>query len=699
LLPIQINRSWFMRAAAAAPLPTLLLLFVAGRCLVPMDETDLFFNLRLGEIVLETKEIPRTNLLSFTHPEARDVNLAWVFQVVLALVHRAGGVPGTVLLKTGFVLGTWALLFRVARGRGAHPAAAAGALALAAWAAEPRFVERPHLVTFLGLAFLLLALERAEAGRLRMLAALVPAGLLWANANSCYFLAPVMLLLYAAGAGLERRPAQARRALGLAALLAPLAFATPSGTGCLPYIANHFRMPTLRPLQEYRSAEWPLDGPFFFLAAGLLGAAIAPLLIPALRARRTEPLLPLRHGLPLLALGVLGALRIRFVAEFAIFAGPALAVAATRLAAAAPSGRLISRARYFPSAAAGLLLLLLAVVPRTSGASAALSWINLGLEPGLVPFPAIAFVERHGLDERLYNDLEVGSYLTWRWWPRRRVFQDPRINGYPEAFHALLRRTDLDRRQWQSFLDAHGVTAALVTYPALNPRAALFDPELWALVYRASDGLVFIRRRPNWRSFATEHELPITFSYHPARGVEPLVLPEPPEGTAVSPCRWYRRVGDVALERRDLSAARDSFSRALEDQGCLTAEELSTTRRALGAAALQLGDPAVALLALEGIDDPEARTNRAFALLALGQSELALAGFEAVLAAPGGDRGGEALFGRGLALEALGQRAEAAQALGAFIARFPQHPAAAAARARLGRRTEATTGILGDTGR
>ena len=49
------------------------------------------------------------------------------------------------LLKTGFLLATWALLFRVALRRGAHPAAAAAALALGAWAAEPRFVERPHL--------------------------------------------------------------------------------------------------------------------------------------------------------------------------------------------------------------------------------------------------------------------------------------------------------------------------------------------------------------------------------------------------------------------------------------------------------------------------------------------------------------------------------------------------------------------------
>ena len=122
------------RRAAALGSCAALLIFVAGRCLVPMDETDLFFNLRLGEIVLHDHAVPRTNLLSFTYRDFRDVNLAWVFQIVLALAHRAGGIPGTVVLKTAFVLATFALLFRVALRRGAHPAAAALALALAAWA-------------------------------------------------------------------------------------------------------------------------------------------------------------------------------------------------------------------------------------------------------------------------------------------------------------------------------------------------------------------------------------------------------------------------------------------------------------------------------------------------------------------------------------------------------------------------------------
>ena len=67
-------RTWeSARGAWAYVIP--LLIFVAGRCLAPMDETDLFYNLRLGEIVLATHAVPTTNLLSFTYPDHPDPNL------------------------------------------------------------------------------------------------------------------------------------------------------------------------------------------------------------------------------------------------------------------------------------------------------------------------------------------------------------------------------------------------------------------------------------------------------------------------------------------------------------------------------------------------------------------------------------------------------------------------------------------------
>jgi hypothetical protein len=668
----QTRRRGHELAALAA-----LLLFVAGRCLVPMDETDLFFNLRLGDLILRHHAVPRTNLLSFTYPDARDLNLAWLFQIVLALAYRAGGIAGTVLLKTTFVLATWALLYRVALRRGAHPAAAAAALALAAWAAEPRFVERPHLCTFLGLAYLLLALERAERGYPRALTALVPLALVWANANSCFFLAPTVLALYAGGAAIDRRNVEARRAALLAVLLVPFVFATPSVAGVLTYIANHWRMPWLRPLQEYRVASWPLDGPFFFLAAGVL-------LATALPGRRW------RWALPALALGLLGARRIRFVAEFAIVGGPIVAVMLTELASTA-AGRL-RRLGHAPAAlysvvAVTAALAGLTLMPRLSAARHGERFVDLDLEPELIPAAAIRFVDDNGLGGRMYNDLEVGSYLCWHWGDRHQVFQDPRINSYPAAFHATLRRDVLSRDEWQEFLDRFGVTSALVSYPDLNPRAALFDPARWALVYRDSEGLVFVARMPAFTALIARDEIPMTFAFARDAGVTAGALETRPADVTVPECDWQKRLGDVFVEFGDGARAQQAYVAATRVPGCLDASARTAAAIARGDLALERSDPAGAVEAYAGLSDPHARANRGLALLALGRAGEAEIDLSAALAAQ--PEQPEARLGQAFAFEALRRPAEAIAAFRTFLTIAPQHPAAARARAeidRLGRR-------------
>jgi hypothetical protein len=641
-----------------------LLLFVAGRCLVPMDETDLFFNLRLGEIVLATHGVPRTNLLSFTAPNAPDVNLAWLFQIVLALVHRAAGIPGTVLLKTAFVVATFAVLFRVALRRGAHPAAAAAALALAAWAAEPRFVERPHLVTFLGLALTLLALERAEAGRPRALWTLVPAGLVWANANSCFFLAPAVLLLYAAGARVDGRRGDARRAALVAAALAPLVLATPSGAGALTYIANHFRMPSLRPLQEYRPASWPLDGPFFLLVTALLLGALP-------RGGRAW-----RHLVPALALGLLGARRIRFVAELALLAGPLVAVAATRAAAAlaARAGR-PGGTGVVTSAVVAAALLVATVAPRVEAARRGEPVFDLGAETDLVPTAAIRYASDNGLRDGMYNDLEVGSYLTWEGWPRHRVFQDPRINGYPAAMHAVLRRADLTRGEWQAFLDGFAVTSALVSFPSQNPRAALFAPASWALVYRGDDGLVFARRTPAHAEVIGRDELPYDFTREADGTIAARVVDARPEVSPVGDPVWWGRAAAAHVARGEDALARPLYQRAL---GASARLECAS---GLGDLEMRAGDWTAAAAAYGAVPDPSVRAKLGLAHLAAQRPRDALGDFEAARAAGVDDA--DAALGEALALVALGRRDEARAALEAFVRANPQHVGVTRARAEL----------------
>jgi tetratricopeptide (TPR) repeat protein len=304
------------------------------------------------------------------------------------------------------------------------------------------------------------------------------------------------------------------------------------------------------------------------------------------------------------------------------------------------------------------------------------------MEAGLVSADTIAFVERAGLAGRLYNDMEVGSYLTWRWWPQHRVFQDPRINGYPEELHAVLRRADLSRDDWQRLLDGFQVEAAMISYPSVNPRGALFDPARWALVHRSSEGLVFVRRG-HQATLVAAHEQPLTFRYGSDAGLTPVPLGEPPRGSTVSACEWSRRLADVQLERGDDSAGRAALEAALADERCLTGEARTQARRALGTVALRLGDPAAAAAALEGLPDVVARTNHALARLALGHPAEALETLEAALADEPDNP--ETTFGVGLALEALDRRTEAAEALRRFLVRAPAHVLVPAARERLRR--------------
>ena len=669
--PVEPHAARRERAAEIAAL-VVLLLFVAGRCLVPMDETDLFFNLRLGEIVLARHAVPRTNLLSFTHPDFRDLNLAWIFQIVLALTYRVGGIAATVCLKTAFVLATFALLYRVALRRGAHPAAIAAVLALAAWTAEPRFVERPHLITFLGLAYLLLALERAEAGRPRALYALIPLAPIWANGNSCFVLAPIVLALYAGGAGFDRRPADARRAGLVAVALLPFIFATPSGAGALTTLANHWRMPALRPLQEYRAAGWPVDGPFFFMAAGVALAVALP-------SRR------FRQLVPICALGLLGARRIRFVAEFALLAGPLIAVASTALAA-----RLSRLARWvprgpYPTVAVVAALAGLTLVPRLAAVRRGERAVDLSLEPDLIPLAAVRFTDDNRLRDRMYNDLEVGSYLAWQGWPAHRVFQDPRINGYPDAFHAVLRRDDLSRADWEAFLARFGVTSALVTYPDLNPRAALFAPERWALVYRDADALVFAARRPEFAALIARAEIPLTFGFVRGAGVTAQPLAARPSRSPVGDCDWQKRLGDALFEAGDETGAGAAYAAAGRASDCLAPASREAAAIARGDLALKSGDAAAAVEAYAGLADPRARANRGLALMSLGRAREAEVDLSAALAVD--PHQPEARLAEGFAFEALGRMPEAVAAFRAFLELAPGHLAAARARTEIERLT------------
>jgi len=267
-----------------------LLVFVAGLCLVPISESDLYFRLKVGQEILARGWLLDRNLFSFTYPDHPDLDLAWGFEVAVALLYRWGGFPAIVVAKTAVVLAAFAAAFALARRRGAGPVAAAAALAVAALVMRERLVERPHVVSFVGEVAALWALARLDRRwSARALALFAAAMAVWANMHAGVFVAVLLLALGAAGAvasGTAAGRATARRGLGLAAIAAAAACATPVGpVGLVRYLALHLTLPAIHTVDEFRALTWRSDAPFVVFVTATAAALAAAAWLVRRRAR------------------------------------------------------------------------------------------------------------------------------------------------------------------------------------------------------------------------------------------------------------------------------------------------------------------------------------------------------------------------------------------------------------------------------
>lgn len=609
---------------ARAALFVAMMVFVAGLCLQPVTESDVFFRVKVGQEILARHGLMGRNLFSFTAPDHPDLDLAWGFEVGAALLYRLGGFPAVVVGKTAVILGAFALAYVACRRAGAGAASSVAALAGAAFVMRERFVERPHVVSFAGEAVVLLALGAVgPRWSMRRTLAFAAAMVLWANAHAGIFAGVVMALAGAAGAFPFQR-ARAKAMAFLAGGIAIFASATPVGWGIVRYLALHISLPRLHTIDEFRSATWRSDASFFVWLAliGLVTVAAA------MAARRRVPAAaPAANGIaalaprlaPAVAMAALGIWSVRFSADAAFVAAPLLATGMTALLSGVPVAGLVR------VAVVGSMLLTAAFVPRVADARAGRPFVSLNLDPDLVPREAIQFVTTHGLRERMYNDFETGSYLAFEGYPRYRVFVDPRLPAYPPELHRLLGDFDMNRVTWDAAMERYGVTSALLAYAGVNRRVAWWDPQRWALVYRAHDARVFVRRLPAWRALIAAYEIPATFSFTVEDGAATLPLPTRPAASPVGECEWQRRLGDLLLDLDGGQPARalPAYERALQRPGCLAAHDEATLAGWLGATALQAKDfeRCVGLtgraLALEPAD-AATRGNRAAANEALG---------------------------------------------------------------------------------
>ncbi|HTS19222.1 MAG TPA: hypothetical protein VMP11_16720 [Verrucomicrobiae bacterium] len=473
----------------------LILLANPWRTMMATSDGDTCMHWRVGEYMLETGHLIRTDVFSHTRFGEPIISKEWLAEIIFALAGRAWGLYGLCVVTALLIATTFALLHRqLVRESGNHAVAILVAF-IAAWAACAHWLARPHAFSFL-LAVLwsdaLRRFDRGESAR-RLLIMLGVLTLLWVNLHGGYLAGFVTLGIYWLGTIIELvlsrtdqvRWSEAMRKLmvftGAIALCGGVSLANPSGYELHVHNLHFLRSQYLTNwLAEYASSDFHA-----FDSHGFLAWLALTFLTLALARPRLSP----SSGLLLIVWTYFGLYAVRNIPLTVIFVAPILA---TSLADASPSyvRRLSDRMReVYEMSRAWPLVGLVAIVaivafPRPTEIPAK-KW----------PVDAVAYIHAHPdqFKGNMFNLYIWGGYLMYAL-PEHRVFVDGRTDFYGESLIRQYDDTSLLHTNWQQPLAQYRVDWTIMpTDHRLNLALALLPG--WHCVYSNEVAAIF-RKQP-----------------------------------------------------------------------------------------------------------------------------------------------------------------------------------------------------------
>lgn len=483
-------------------LATALILLALRPLLTVIPPNDFWWHMAMGRAIVEQGAIPEVDTFSFTRAGAPFFNQAWLAQLLMYGLYRAGGLPLLLVVQALVITLAYGLLLRLCLLRTGRLRLCVALLLLTImpmsfdnWTVRPQSYAFPLFVGFLTV---LTQHRLGRASRLWLLPLLMA---LWVNIHGSFVLGLALIAITLAGQvltmlrGAPRTPAEADGDERAAPALWPLIFwglltalatlANPRGLAVLAYVSNLLGSSQVTTLVT----EWSpptirdINGAIFFLV--LIGAAV--LLAYARRPPDLTDML-LAGAFLWLALGAT-----RNIVWFGFVVTPLLAVQAATLLPERRAARPAGSARLNAMLIGTLMLLLVLASP----------WVKpaLGLPPAIgslasqdTPVAATAALQQ--LPERparLFHAMAYGSYLIWAA-PEQPVFIDPRIELYPyqqwRDYINLGQGNNVD-----TLLEKYAIDGALLSLKEQAPLVERLraDPA-WAVHYEDEHSVLLVRR-------------------------------------------------------------------------------------------------------------------------------------------------------------------------------------------------------------
>jgi len=591
-----------------------LLFLITLPMLTKIFTSDYGTHLALGRHIVETKSVADKEFLSYPSLGRYNPNGEWGFQAILYLVFSVGGSYGVSFLVWAVVFGVFLLIHRATVLRGAHPLLAVLAIFAFSGFLRIRIQPRPEIFTYLFTSFTIYILTEYYYGsRKRIIYAVPPLVLLWANMHPTYLMAFVLCggffvdalaraawhhefqwnllkkwVLPPVLAGIGGVVLCGLNPHGYNAILTPLQLIA-RGTGGAGGSSILMSISELTPVKG--------TGFYIYYKAAALFAFVSILLgIVGRRLRLID--------LFLFAIAFKGAWdSARAVSMMGMFLAPGAALQLTGFLEraegwlapkAVPSearrdhgkgkekgkgkGRQVTGAGIMavPAAARPAVASFRKVVPAAVLVFALVSFgvttlsfsfgqleYGVGMTEHKFSFAAGEFLRKNPVPGKMFNFFDIGGFLDWQLYPKVLTFIDGRTYN-SEVF--------MDHQEvtgampgWQKIIDKYGITYCVLksmdSSGMILPIVPTFanDPG-WSLVF--SDGLflVFVRNTPELKGYIQAHAIPKgILPQHIIREASHYIY------LGVSPVVAYQTMSNMYMVMGDRKGAIDVLRNALAE--------------------------------------------------------------------------------------------------------------------------------------
>ncbi|HEX6769496.1 MAG TPA: hypothetical protein VF208_09105 [Candidatus Binatia bacterium] len=462
-----------------------------------LGDGDTGYHIRTGEIILDTGQVPRTDIYSYIRPALKWIAHEWLAEVIMAILYRASGLTGVVLFFAMLLAATHWLLYAILRTESDDIILCTIVTLLATLTASSHWLARPHLFTIPLLLIWYHMLDQFQYHDKPTLKYLPFVMLLWVNLHGGFMLGIVLLAIYLVGNliySFTERPARALRhrikakALGFTALLAIAAcIVNPVGIEIYWF---PFRVASDRFIMdwviEFMSPNFHQALPFKYMFIAVIGVlALAP-----------KRLNLIESGL-LTLVSYMALYSVRHVSVFAIVAAPILLRMSNGVVASLPkriSQFYQARRKLFADLDAQLAGKLWPAVAVSAVLGLGLvGALRVSFSEKIFPIAAVEFLKREELSGNMYNNDEFGDYLIFSAWPQYKVFADGRSDMYGERYGSPYLKVAGVQPGWKEILERYNISWIFFqTQTALS--AALLEQADWHPIYSDKVATIFVRK-------------------------------------------------------------------------------------------------------------------------------------------------------------------------------------------------------------